>query len=273
MTLGPAVSHHCHSCKLHPPTPAPVYCIWAEVKKKKERPPNICQMINLTTSRQIRGWLSLTVSSEYITIPGRVLSIGRWQTRSCTHQWNDKRGVAFIHHCLTLTHVHVPIVLFFVAQHRHGPKHLFSWRRFLPFSLVQTNGTRPGFPLGNAVMMTHRVYSIFVWMAFFGLHNPSVLNYSESNCYQTKSQKCYYPVIQSWQLHQSWMVTVIAAKSHFMYFIRCIEMSFLPAANPIGEELGLNMMSFSFQKWGCMSSFFLFFLLCSFNVANMKSKE
>lgn len=47
-------------------------------------------MINLTTSLQIRGWMSLTVLSEYITIPGQVFSIGRWQIGSCIHQWIDR---------------------------------------------------------------------------------------------------------------------------------------------------------------------------------------
>lgn len=33
-------------------------CIWVE---KKKSAPNICQMINLTTSLQISGWMSLTL--------------------------------------------------------------------------------------------------------------------------------------------------------------------------------------------------------------------
>lgn len=57
---------------------------------KKKKTPNICRMINLTTSPPIRGWMSLTVSSEYITIPGQVCSTGCWQMGSCIHQWNDR---------------------------------------------------------------------------------------------------------------------------------------------------------------------------------------
>lgn len=49
-------------------------CIWVGEKKT----PNICQMINLSTSLQIRGWMSYSVLSEYITIPGQVFSIGHW---------------------------------------------------------------------------------------------------------------------------------------------------------------------------------------------------
>lgn len=96
-------------------------------------------------------------------------------------------------------------------------------------SLVQTKSTR------HVMMSWWRMNVQYLFLdVFFVVHNPhllkplfvvelSVSNYPESNCYQTKSQKCYYPMIQSWQLHQSWVVTVIAAKSHFMKFIRRIE--------------------------------------------------
>lgn len=99
----------------------------------------------------------------------------------------------------------------FAVRYCHGPKHLFSWRRFFPHSEKVTSWW---FCHDDAWL-----YCIFVWRVF-GLHYPPLLkllsNYSESNCYQTKSQKCYYSVIQSWQPHQSWMVPMIAAKSYFM---------------------------------------------------------
>lgn len=44
MTLGPAVSHHCHSCKLHPPTPAPVY-LGAEKKDPQHLPDDKSNLI------------------------------------------------------------------------------------------------------------------------------------------------------------------------------------------------------------------------------------
>lgn len=80
-------------------------------------------------------------------------------------------------------------------------------------SLPPTNNPRAWLPYGHFVMMTHGHASIFVWMdlVYIRLLFGSVLNYPKSNCYQIKSQRCYYPGIQSWQPDQSSMVTMIAA--------------------------------------------------------------
>lgn len=68
-------SRHLHLC----------VCLWGEKKT-----PNICHMINWSTSLQIRGSMSYSVLSECITIPGQAFSVGCWQIGPCIHQWNDK---------------------------------------------------------------------------------------------------------------------------------------------------------------------------------------
>ncbi len=216
MTPGPAVSHHCHSCKLHPPTPAPVY-LGGEKKN-----PNICRMINRTTSLQIRGWMSLTLY---------YLNTSTSQDK-CSLLGADKSTLVFINE-MTKRCSHLL------------PSFITAWQSLIcMFSLCCMASPRA------RTLMQLEVFSssflsrqteanlgylvvIFLWchmgvqylrLNASVLHNPflsvlffvSVLNESKSNCYQTKSQKRYYPVIQSWQLHQSWMVTVIAAKSHFV---------------------------------------------------------
>lgn len=109
--------------------------------------------------------------------------------------------VAFIYHCLTFTHMHVPIVIFLLRDIATG-QNICSARGIFFLSLLQTNNTRPWLSRGHDDTW---VCSIFVWMdlVYIKLLFVSVLNYPESNCYQIKSQKCYYPVIQSWQPDQS----------------------------------------------------------------------
>lgn len=203
--------------------------------------PSICQMINRTTSLQIRGWMSCSVLSEYITVPGQVFSIGCWQIGACIHQWNDK-DMFLVHICylhLSLFSIHSYACsppLLFAALHRHGPKHLFCCRRFFLLSCsdkrhqtwVTSGWLCHDDTQENSIIFWMFDFS-FVLFSFFSMVDVIhlswiyvctievlVSNYSESNCYQTKSQKCYYPMIHSWQPHQSWMVTMIAAKSHFM---------------------------------------------------------
>lgn len=123
-------------------------CIW--VRKKKI--PSICQMINLTTSLQIRGWMSCSVLSEYITIPGQVFSIGCWQIGACIHQWNDKEmflvHICFLHLSLLSIHSYAcSHCSLFAAQRRHGPKHLFCWRRFLLLLLFRQKASDLGYIL------------------------------------------------------------------------------------------------------------------------------
>lgn len=151
MTPGPAVSHHCHSCKLRSPTPAPV------VKKKKT--PNICGMINLTTSPPIRGRMSLTLY-HLNTSPSQdkcaPLGADKWAFVFI----NEMTGTFLVHICrphLSLLDVHarthVPAVVFLPAWHRHEPKHLFSRGRFSSFFSSQA-GTRFGYVLDIFVMKT-----------------------------------------------------------------------------------------------------------------------
>lgn len=138
MTPGPAVCHHCHSCKLCPvprlPPPPPRFpsrhlhlcvCVWGEKKT-----PNICHMINRSTSLQIRGSMSYSVLSECITIPGQAFSVGRWQIGPCIHQWNDK-GMFRCFHLSPLSfcsYTRSRCALLSIAT---PPEHLFNWRRLL----------------------------------------------------------------------------------------------------------------------------------------------
>ena len=156
-------------------------CFWVEKKKKT---PNICQIINLPTLLQIRGWMSLTLyylnrsPSQDKCSPSR-----RWQIGSCIHQWNDK-GMLLVHVCclhLSLLNIHS----LFAVPHCHGPKHLLSWRRFLPLPCLDKQCQISWWFCHDDTWL----YSIYVCMVF-GFHNPcllklpfvSVLNYSESNC-------------------------------------------------------------------------------------------
>lgn len=110
------------------PTPAPV-CLLERGEKKT---PNICRMINRSTSLQIRGSMSYSVLSECITIPGQVFSVGCWQIGCCIHQRNDKE----MSRCLHLSPLSfAPCARShrarFPARHRHGPERLYSRRRRL----------------------------------------------------------------------------------------------------------------------------------------------
>ena len=114
------------------------------------------------------------------------------------------------------------------ARHCHKTKHLYSRRHFPSCSYLnkqpQNLATLWPFCYNDTWLC-----SIFVWMdlAYIKLPFVSVLNYSESNCYQIKSQEHYYPVIQSWQPDQSCMSPMVAGKSYFVQFIRCVEMFYL----------------------------------------------
>lgn len=105
--------------------------------------PNICQMINLSTSLQISGGMSLSVLSEYIATPGRVFSIRCCHRGFCIHQWT-----------FTFTLSRLSLHLSMLDTRSHAFPHSFL---FLPccfatgqnicsavgyfFSLVQTRST------------------------------------------------------------------------------------------------------------------------------------
>lgn len=211
MTPGPAVCHHCHSCKLCPPPPRfpsrhlhLCVCLWGEKKT-----PNICHMINRSTSLQIRGSMSYSVLSECITIPGQAFSVGRWQIGPCIHQWNDK-GMFRCFHLSPLsfcsyTRSRCALLSIATGQNTCSTGGVFS-------ALVQEERADLDYPLAIFVLMMPR-HAVGMHLLLKVLL-ASVSNYSETNCYQTKSRKCHYPVFQSWLPRPSWVPTVTAAKSH-----------------------------------------------------------
>lgn len=155
-------------------------CIWVG----EENAPNICRMINLTTLPQIRDWMSSCALSGYITIPGQLLTVGSWQIDSCEISEMTKRCflfkfVAVIYHCIhSYASSHHSLS---AARHRHGLKHLFSWRCFLlSFSCSdikhQTWVTSRWFCQGEAQdVQCLRLQLVFVLKVLGS-------NYSESNC-------------------------------------------------------------------------------------------
>lgn len=77
--------------------------------------------------------------------------------------------VAFIYHCLTFTHMHVPIVLFFLRGIVAGQNICSAGGDFF-LSLVHTQNASPGLPGWFCHDDSWMVDTVFVWMVF-GLHN------------------------------------------------------------------------------------------------------
>lgn len=140
-------------------------------------------MINLTTSLQIRDWMSVTL--YYLnTSPSqdKCSPSGGWWIGSCIHQWNDKE--MFLVHicCLHLSHFKIHSYtcshrsLFAARRHRHRQKHLLSWRRFLLLSCSDKQHQTTV----NLWWFCHDetwVYSIFVWRVLIYVIRPCLSFY------------------------------------------------------------------------------------------------
>lgn len=215
MTPGPAVCHHCHTCKLHTETPAPVEGDgggWRGVEGVGG--PNICPMINLSMSLWIRGGRSSTLyylntspsQGKCSPLTNRLLdSSVKWQ-RSLLFTF-----VASIHHRPALAHV--PVIIFLRRDIAPGQNICSAGGIFLPLSLLwQTKTSLWSFCHNSALAcrIFVRVDSVYMKLLFV-----SGLNYSGFNCFQIKSQGWCYPATQPWQPDQCGTVIVTAAKSHF----------------------------------------------------------
>lgn len=140
--------------------------------KKKKKTPNICRMINLTTSPPIRGWMSLTLY-RLNTSPSQdncaPLGADKWALVFI----NEMTGtflftfVAHIYRCLTFALARMfPPLSFCPRDIATSQKHLFSWGHFSS-SFSSQAGTRFGYVLHIFVMKTLLLAVSLSWWIWF----------------------------------------------------------------------------------------------------------